>query len=144
MRNRPGESSRAEANVHQAHYTSSLSLTALYWAHPAARKCVVTPPWVCVRVSGNGISVFTQVDLFCFSLVIVKNKVKSPVSFWELVEKSLCWWLLNLRRVLNPARNHLSTTLSFPGCIQGLTVAPRCYEQAGGHCWAVRKISQNT
>jgi hypothetical protein len=49
-----------------------------------------------------------------------------------LLEKSLCWGSLNLRRVLSWVGNHFSTTLYFLGCVWVHTSSPRCREPSLG------------
>lgn len=76
MRNRHGELHRAKENVHQANNTYSGPFTALVLGKSCLQIHIIT--LLDLRVcQGVGISAFTQVDLFFFSLVIVKKQNKT-------------------------------------------------------------------
>lgn len=76
LRNRRGELCRATENVYQASYTKCGPVTALGWVCHVCKECLSFLFDLCVR-QGAGISVFIQVDLFLFSLVIVKKQNKT-------------------------------------------------------------------
>lgn len=76
MRNRHGELHRAKENVHQANNTHSGPLTALVLGKSCLQIRIISLPDLRV-CQGVGISAFTQVDLFFFSLVIIKKQNKT-------------------------------------------------------------------